>query len=253
MGYKGYEGDGLIPRRRPGWANRASRTARDFNSNINNLGKNRTSAWGNQASETALSFNTAIADESSKALGALASGNGTSTTSLDSSLISPVPNFDGAVPRRFGTRKSDDAYLTWQGMLNKNELGRSRDIEDQLVNRRSFEIAIEKALRGLPDKYNRIGMRNSGVFDRGVGEFERDTLRAGSELERQFMRRQQDFNLSDLLAGQQYYSAIGDDAELDALAQAAKQSNVNTNVLSGGSDANRATTKETLKNGQGFY
>jgi len=253
MGYRGYEGDGLIPRRRPGWANRASRTARDFNSNINNLGNNRTSAWGNQASDAARSFNTAIADTSSKTFGALASNNTKPATFANDAQITSVPNFEGAVPRRFGTRKSDDAYLAWQGALNTHELGRSRDIEDQLTNRRSFEIALEQALRGIPDKYNRMGMRDSGVFKRSVGEFERDSFRAGSELERLFQRRQQDFNLKDLLAGQQYYSAIGDDAELDALAQAAKQSHINPNVLSGGSDTNRATTKETLKNGQGFY
>ena len=242
--------------------NRSSDFARGFNTNIKNLGfqQGRPSGlprhrsgmrnlWENASSDAARSFNTSIADTSSRVMSQLAPNDQNNTSTTNVNLLSPVPNFDDAVARRFGTRKSDDAYLAWQGELNKNELGRSRDIEDQLVNRRSFEIALEKALRGIPDRYNQRGMRNSGLFDRGMGEFERDAVRAGGELERQFMRRQQDFNLSDLLAGQQYYSTIGDDAETDALIQAAKAASFNPNVLSGGSDVNRAATSSTYKGG----
>ncbi len=246
------------PQRRQGWANRASRAASNFNSNINNLGNNRTSSWGNQASDSASSFNTSIADASAKAMSEYAPNLQTSIRKLGSSGWKPSPQ---KTPQQgsYGSRVSNQALLDYMASLNFNQLGRSRGKEDYDIHNVDLDIALEKLARLIPDRFNQRGMRNSGPFTRDTGEFERDKLRRRGEMERLFGRQEQDFDLADAQAAQTYYSTIGDDSELAALAAAAQAAALDAGLISGplrgGSNAARASTAQALKdsNGQGFY
>lgn len=164
--------------------------------------------------------------------------------SYDASLVTHDPTL-----KAFGTEKSDQAYLNYLAYLNQNQLNRRRSKEDNRYNRRSADIAIERARRGIPDRYNQRGMRNSGLFDRGMGEFESDSLRTLGNLERQFGRTMQDYALNDARYGQQYYASIGDDAKVEALKAAAATAALNPNVLSGGDDVSRAAARNTINKG----
>lgn len=148
---------------------------------------------------------------------------------------------------RFGTRAADQAYLNYLGRLNANQLKRSRRGEDHVSLRRQLDEALRGIGRKLPDMYNKRGMRDSGVFDRGMGEFEAATVNQRGDLERTFGRALQDLSLADQTAGQHYYSTIGDDAMLDALTKAAQAAAINPSILTGGSDLTRAATSAALK------
>lgn len=160
---------------------------------------------------------------------------------------SPGTNADDWGSGGFSSRASDEAYLNWQTRRANNQLKRARWKEDYGINRKTVDLALEQALRKLPGRYNQIGMRNSGVFNRDVGEFERDSQRKLADMERMYRRGLQDFNLNDLRSDQKYYRAIGDDAEEVVLAKAAAAANINPGILSGGNDVNRAASTSILR------
>ncbi len=171
----------------------------------------------------------------------------TNWSQIDSTWGNPNNTTTSVGSGRFGTRAADQAYLNYLGRLNANQLKRTRGWEDHVVNRRKLDQAIRGVGRKIPDVHNRRGMRDSGIFDRDMGEYEAASFDSRADLERLYGRSQQDLSLADQTAGQKYYESIGDDAMMDALTKAAQAAAINPSVLTGGSDLSRAATSAALK------
>ncbi len=258
MAVRAYQMDGMIPVRKQRGFNRAQNRANKFaQAEYGYKGPSRSGQQrdldtrmlgidmsSNKQTQAPANW----ADLDAATFGAVAP-NPTGTKKTDWSQIDLYGNQNNATvgSGRFGTGAADQAYLNYLGRLNANQLKRTRGWEDHVVNRRKLDQAIRGVGRKIPDVHNQRGMRDSGIFDRNMGEYEAASFDSRADLERLYGRSKQDLSLADQTAGQKYYETIGDDAMMDALTKAAEAAAINPNILTGGSDLSRAATSAALK------
>jgi len=156
--------------------------------------------------------------------------------------------FDG--PREFGSLKAlQDALWAYRSGLNANELQRSRAREDYAKGIDSYRRKADRAARQIPDIYNQRNMLNSGLYDRGQGEFEAQRIYDEADFRHKFNRVLQDLGFSDRGLGYQFDDRIREDAMQAALASAAQAAQVNlpeNYAITGGSGPLNAAALEAM-------
>lgn len=152
--------------------------------------------------------------------------------------------------REFGSLEAlQNALWAYRSGLNANELQRSRAREDYAKGIDSYRRKADRAARQIPDIFNQRGMINSGLYDRGQGEFEAQRIYDEGDFRHKFNRVLQDLGFSDRGLGYQFDDKIREDATQAALASAAQAAQVNlpeNYAMTGGSGPLNAAALEAM-------
>ena len=169
----------------------------------------------------------------------------------DGSGVTDYDDFSGFDwDREFGSLEAlQNALWAYRSGLNANELQRSRAREDYAKGIDSYRRKADRAARQIPDIFNQRGMINSGLYDRGQGEFEAQRIYDEGDFRHKFNRVLQDLGFSDRGLGYQFDDKIREDAMRGALASAAQAAQVNlpeNYAITGGSGPLNAAALEAM-------